>query len=331
MIWCRAAVALLLALGIWAFSYAMQGYGGAQTRLIIPTGSTEAQLRDSLVKTLGDDYGTKVYRIWRMSGGNAAGTHGLYVIEPGQRVYAVARMLKNGRQTPVEGKWTDARTMQQMAERLTRSLECTPEQFLAAADTILSARGYRPEEYRAAFLPDTYQFYWDATGEELVNRLLDYTDRFWTADRKAKAEKLGLTPVEVATLASIVEEESSKLDERPVIARVYLNRLARGMKLQADPTVKFAVGDPTIRRITQQHLAKESPYNTYLHEGLPPGPIRIVDKRTIDAVLDAPVHDYIYMCAREDFSGYHNFARDFATHRKNADRYRAELTRRGIR
>ena len=116
-------MALLLALGVWALSYAMQSYGGAQARLIIPTGSTEAQLRDSLVKTLGDDYGTKVYRIWSMSGGNAAGTHGLYVIEPGQRGYAVARMLKNGRQTPVEGKWTDARTMQQMAERLTRSLE----------------------------------------------------------------------------------------------------------------------------------------------------------------------------------------------------------------
>ena len=108
-------MALLLALGVWALSYAMQSYGGAQARLLIPTGSTEAQLRDSLVKTLGDDYGTKVYRIWSMSGGNAAGTHGLYVIEPGQRAYAVARMLKNGRQTPVEGKWTDARTMQQVA------------------------------------------------------------------------------------------------------------------------------------------------------------------------------------------------------------------------
>jgi UPF0755 protein len=131
-------------------------------------------------------------------------------------------------------------------------------------------------------------------------------------------------------VASIVEEETAKSDERPKVARLYLNRLAKGMKLQADPTVKFAVGDFSLQRITGKHIATDSPYNTYRVNGLPPGPIRIVDRRTVDDVLNAPQHGYIYMCAKEDFSGYHNFATDFATHQANARRYQAELNKRNI-
>ena len=146
-----------------------------------------------------------------------------------------------------------------------------------------------------------------------------------------RLQRQGPTAAEAATLASIVEEETAKADERPTVARLYLNRLSKGMLLQADPTVKFATGNPDLRRITGRHLSIQSPYNTYLHHGLPPGPIRIADGRTIDAVLNAPRHNYIYMCAREDFSGYHNFASDYATHQANARRYRQELDRRGIR
>ena len=141
---------------------------------------------------------------------------------------------------------------------------------------------------------------------------------------------MGLTPVDVATIASIVEEETAKSDERPKVARLYINRVDRNMPLQADPTVKFAVGDFSLRRITNKHLQGESPHHTYLHAGLPPGPIRIAAKSTLEAVLNAPMHNYLYMCAKEDFSGYHNFAVDYNTHLNNARRYQAELNRRKI-
>ena len=160
---------------------------------------------------------------------------------------------------------------------------------------------------------------------------MDYRNRFWDKSRRSKAARLGLTPAEVATIASIVEEETAKTDEKPKVARLYLNRLQKGIKLQADPTVKFASGDFSLRRITGKHLAIESPYNTYKISGLPPGPIRVPASSTLDAVLNAPNHNYIYMCAKEDFSGYHNFASDYATHQANARRYQAELNRRGIR
>ena len=164
-----------------------------------------------------------------------------------------------------------------------------------------------------------------------MSQVADSYKRFWTDERRAKARKLGLTPVGVATLASIVEEETAKADERPRVARLYLNRLNKGIKLQADPTVKFAIGDFAIRRISGRMLKTPSPYNTYIVVGLPPGPIRLVETATIDGVLDAPQHPYIYMCAKEDFSGYHNFATDYKSHIANARRYQAELNKRNIR
>lgn len=165
----------------------------------------------------------------------------------------------------------------------------------------------------------------------MISVLSDHRNSFWNDSRRAKAGALGLSPEEVHTLASIVEEESNKADERPVIARLYLNRLAKHMPLQADPTVKFAVGDFGLRRITHDQIVYDSPYNTYIYQGLPPGPIRIVEGKTIDAVLDAPEHDYLYMCAKSDFSGYHDFTDNYARHRINAARYHRALSARGIK
>ena len=207
---------------------------------------------------------------------------------------------------------------------------CTPEEFLEACYEVLPDSGFDRPNFPAAFIPDSYEFYWSSTPANVVTRLLDYRNKFWTDERRSKAKSLGLTPTEVATVASIVEEETAKTDEKPKVARLYLNRIAKGIKLQADPTVKFASGDFSLRRITGKHLAIESPYNTYRIKGLPPGPIRVAAGATIDAVLNAPDHDYIYMCAKEDFSGYHNFAKDYATHQANARRYQAELNRRQI-
>lgn len=210
-------------------------------------------------------------------------------------------------------------------------MECPADSFKQSLDTILSARGYSRPEYVAAFLPDTYEMYWTSSPEAIVKRLTGYRDDFWTPERIAKAQELGLTPAQVATLASIVEEESNKADEYPQIARLYINRLNRGMRLQADPTVKFATGDFGLRRVRGNHLAFKSPYNTYLNNGLPPGPIRVAAGSTIDAVLSAPESPYLYMCARSDFSGYHDFASDYQTHRANARRYQQALNARSIK
>lgn len=305
-------------------------YSGPDVMVYVPAGATKTQVRDSLKSSLGSSDGMRVYMIWSLSGGRPSVAHGAYEIADGQSALSIARRIKNGRQTTVKASFPSVRTLNDVAERVTRNLEITPEDFLAACDTILPAHGFSRAQFPAAFLPDTYDFYWSSSGEAVVNRLLDYRDRFWNDERLERARAMGLSKVDVATLASIVEEETAKSDERPRVARLYLNRLDKKMRLQADPTVKFATGDFSLRRITSRHLGIESPYNTYRVNGLPPGPIRVPYAATLDAVLNAPLHPYLYMCAKEDFSGYHNFAADYATHQANARRYQAELNRRGI-
>lgn len=209
-------------------------------------------------------------------------------------------------------------------------LECDSVQFLAAADSILSASGLTKEEQASAFIPDTYQFYWTDSPARVVNKLFAERSSFWNDGRVAKAKALGLTPEQVHTLASIVEEETNKADEQGTVARLYLNRIKRGMPLQADPTVKFAVGDFSLKRIVGEHLKIDSPYNTYRNTGLPPGPIRIAERGTLQRVLDAPENNYIYMCAKSDFSGYHDFTADYNRHRINAARYHRALSARGL-
>jgi UPF0755 protein len=167
--------------------------------------------------------------------------------------------------------------------------------------------------------------------EKLLESMKKYSDSFWTSSRKEKAEKIGLTPDQVITLAAIVEGETYKPDEKGKVARLYLNRLEKNMKLQADPTVKFAIGDFALKRLRLSDTKIESPWNTYYIDGLPPGPICIPEKSSIEAVLDAPQHDYIYMCAKEDFSGTHNFARTYQEHLQNAARYTQALNERDIK
>jgi UPF0755 protein len=179
------------------------------------------------------------------------------------------------------------------------------------------------------FIPDTYEFYWDISVIEFLRRMNRQYTRFW-AGRMDKADKTGLTPIEVSILASIVEEECKYTDEYPIVAGLYLNRLRIKMPLGADPTVKFAVGDFSLRRVLNKHLAVDSPYNTYKHTGLPPGPIRIPSIKGIDSVLDYTKSDYLYMCAKEDLSGRHNFTKSAAEHQRNANRYRKALDARGI-
>ncbi len=325
-----ALVAIFIALGvIWML--ATKKYDRQESvRIYIPRGATTTAVVDTLVTRLGDGFGHRVARLWGLQGGSPKVAEGSYVVDPGARAIDISRRLLHGRQTPVRLTFNNIRTFDQLAARLASRMEFTDDEFAAACDSVLPAMGFGRPGYVAAFIPDTYEFYWNAPAVVVVSRLADFRNRFWTDERRSQASSLGLTPVEVATVASIVEEETAKADERPMVARLYLNRIARRMPLQADPTVKFAVGDFSLRRITGKHLRTPSPYNTYLNPGLPPGPIRVPERATLEAVLSAPAHGYIYMCAKEDFSGRHNFAADYATHLSNARRYQQALDRRNI-
>ncbi len=191
--------------------------------------------------------------------------------------------------------------------------------------------GFTTTTIPCMFIPNTYNVYKDTDARAVMDKMKKEYDTFWTDERKSKAERIGLSQVEVSILASIVNAETNKNDEKPRVAGVYINRLNKGMLLQADPTVKFAVGDFSIKRVLNKHLEVDSPYNTYKYAGLPPGPINIPDTKSIDAVLNFEPHDYIYFCAKEDFSGYHNFAKTLSEHNRNARIYQQALNAKGIR
>jgi UPF0755 protein len=258
---------------------------------------------------------------------------GRYAIEPGTGNLRLLKNLIGGLQSPIRITFNNIRLRTDLAQRLDDQLMVTKDELLTRfADSAYCAElGFTTETIQCMFIPNTYELYWDITPNNFMKRMQKEYKAFWTADRLAKAAKIGITPVQVSVLASIVEEETAKADEMGMVAGLYLNRLQINMPLQADPTVKYAVGDVTLKRIMFEHLQVESPYNTYKHTGLPPGPIRVPSIKGINAVLNHDQHNYIYMCAKEDFSGRHNFASTLAEHAKNANRYRAELNRRQIK
>lgn len=258
---------------------------------------------------------------------------GRYEVSPSISSLQLMRHLRNGRQTPVRLVIPIVHTMPALAERLSHLLQADSASLAAAFtdSTLLAAHGATVATAPCLFLPNTYEVYWTISPEQLLNRMQRERDAYWTAERKQLAQKAGLTPDEVVTLASIVEQETANNAERPKVAGMYLNRLRKGMKLQADPTVKFALQNFALRRIMHQHLTANSPYNTYRNEGLPPGPICIPSLASIEAVLHFTTHPYIYMCAKEDFSGTHNFAATYTEHLQNAKKYSEALNKRGIK
>jgi UPF0755 protein len=236
--------------------------------------------------------------------------------------------LMGGRREAVSITFTNVRLLSDLDDRITRNIGVTEQEFEEALDDYLRSNneGFTRENILCMFIPNTYEVYFNVVPSELVERMNSEYKRFWTADRKAKAAAVGLSPIEVSILASIVQAETIKLDEAPIVAGLYLNRLRKRIPLQADPTLVYAAGDFTIKRVLDKHKAIESPYNTYKNAGLPPGPINMPSIGNIDAVLNPAQHDYLYMCAREDFSGYHNFARSLREHNQNASRYQRALT-----
>ncbi len=258
---------------------------------------------------------------------------GHYVIEPGMGIVKIARMLKIGDQTPVDVTFNNIRTLPDLAGRLAEQLEADSLTLVSALldDSVAVQYGFAPGDFIAMFIPDTYQLYWTVSPAVFIERMNKEYGRFWNGTRRAKLEKTGLSQKEASTMASIIDEETNMGDEMATIAGVYINRIKSGMPLQADPTVKFSLGDPTMKRILHKHLSTDSPYNTYLHKGLPPGPIRMPSARAIDAVLDYQHHNYLYFCAKPDFSGYHAFAKTYSEHLRNAAAYSKALDVAGIK
>lgn len=257
---------------------------------------------------------------------------GRYEVRPGMSNIELIRALRSGQQSAIRFTFNSMRTIEEFAEKADQQLMLDGDQILHYLNDSLwcDSIGFDNQTIIAMLIPNTYELYWNISPEAFMQRMKKEYDAFWNESRRAKATEIGLTPIEVSTLASIVEEESAVVDEYPIIAGLYINRLKRGMPLQADPTVKYASGNFALQRILNIHLEIDSPYNTYKHEGLPPGPIRIPSTQGLNAVLNYRQHNYLYMCAKEDFSGRHNFAATLSEHNRNADRYRAELNKRKI-
>jgi len=300
--------------------------------LLIPTGTTFSQIQDrlhdegyvndllsfsTLAKLMKYDHYVKP---------------GRYLLRSNMSNIEAIRLLRSGEQTPVNVTFNNIRLKPELAERLCENLEADEEQLLALLndEKFVKQYGFSTENILTMFLPNTYEFYWTTSEEELFERFHQEYQSFWSEQRLAKANTLDMNPKEVGVLASIVESETNKPDEAPKVAGLYINRLQRKIALQADPTLVYAAGDFTIKRVLNKHKEIDSPYNTYKYAGLPPGPIRVPSINAIDAVLNYEDHNYLYMCAREDFSGYHNFATNLSTHLANARRYQRALSQAGI-
>ncbi len=258
---------------------------------------------------------------------------GRYDLGQGIGVMTAVSNLRSGAQTPVMLTVPATHTTDRLAGKIARHLMADSAQFARVfRDTLLlDSLGVNRHTLATLFLPNTYEVYWTVSPRAFLWRMKKEYDRFWEGERSERAHLIGFTPTEVSILASIVDQETRYKPEKPTIAGLYINRVRRGMKLEADPTVKFAMQNFGLRRVLRRHLETDSPYNTYRYAGLPPGPICIAEGETIDDVLNFKQSDYLFMCAKEDFSGSHNFARTFAEHEKNARRYAQALNERGIK
>ena len=258
---------------------------------------------------------------------------GAYLIPSKATNVEVIRLLRSGKQEPISLTFNNFRKVDELLPYFAEKFEFEERELrdaLLHPDT-LDKLGFDSHTIPSFFIPNTYQFFWNTSAQSFIRRMKREYKTFWNEKRLAKAKAHNLSPTQVSIIASIVEAETQKRDEMPTIARVYKNRVDKGMRLQADPTVVFAIGDFSIRRVLNVHLQHDSPYNTYKYSGLPPGPIRIPAPSTIDAVLNMENHNYIYFCAKADMSGYHSFSVDYAGHIRNARAYQRALNELNIR
>ena len=330
-------VLLIGAAGVWGWRMWVRVFAPVTAveearYLLIPTGSDFAQVMDSItVNGLLRD--VDAFR-WTAERKNypAKVRPGRYHIEPGISANALVDRLRSGEQEPVRLTLNSIRWKHELAGKVSEKLECDGAELLALLedDAVAKRYGFTRETFIAMFIPDTYELWWNTGPEAFLDRMAVEYKHYWTLERQAKARALGLSQSEVSTLASIVQAETGKAADAPLIAGVYLNRLRIGMPLQADPTLKFALGADSITRVLNKDKLVDSPYNTYTNKGLPPGPINLPEARFLNAVLSPARHDFLYFCARADLSGHSDFARTYEQHLVNARRYQRALNERGI-
>ncbi len=257
---------------------------------------------------------------------------GRYRIKKRMSSFKIVRMLRSGTQDPVKLVINKLRTKSDFVRLVSTNIEADSVELMRLLndEDYLEEFGVDTSTAMAMIIPDTYEFFWNTTADKALRKIQKNHVRFWNDERKGKAAVKGLTPVQAVILASIVDEETNMSADKPKIASVYLNRIKVGMALQADPTVKFAIGNFAIKRVTSAMLQINSPYNTYMYGGLPPGPICTPSPGSVNAVLDAPRTTYLYFCAKADFSGYSAFASTYEQQINNANAYRRALDARGI-
>jgi UPF0755 protein len=302
-----------------------------ETRYIyIPSGANYQQVKDSLNPYLNDETGFDWVAEKKEYPNNIK--PGKYQITNGMSNNTIINILRSGQQTPVMLTFNNIRTLTSLSAILGNILEPDSAAFIEyfSKPEVMETFGFNRYSFPAMFLPDSYEFYWNTSPEAFTKRMKSEYDKFWNSDRLEKAAKLNLSLVEIISLASIVEAETKKDDEKPRVAGVYINRIRKNMPLQADPTLVFAHGDFSIRRVLNVHKEIMSPYNTYRNIGIPPGPINLPEKTSIDAVLNFEKHDYLFFCAKPDYSGYHNFSKTNRQHEAFARQYRQFLNREKI-
>ena len=327
-----AAVVAILLIGACIFILRSQTLTVTEpTRINLPKGASYSDLVDSLkAHDCLSNYAT-FHTVARLRGLPSHIKPGSYTLQPHASMILTVQKFYSGSQDPVRITINRHRTPESLCQYLGEKLDFEADSLLALlkSDSICANYGETPQTIIGMFPQNTYEVYWTVTPIGLLERMHRESEHFWNKHNH-QLTKTGLTQQQVITIASIVEEETNCDAEKADIASVYLNRYRIDMPLQADPTVKFALGDFAIRRVTAEHLKVESPYNTYRVQGLPPGPICIPSVSSIDAVLHYAHHNYLYMCAKEDFSGSHNFAATYSEHMANAARYRNALDKRNI-
>ena|SRR5258706_89538 len=294
---------------------------------IIKSDATFERVRDDLYNNHFINDAVSFSFLARLSSYDDEIIPGRYLLRRNMTNLQALKILKSGKQELVKITFSVVRLRKDLAEKITKNIGVSPAEFNEALDAFIANNneGFNKENILCMFLPNTYEVYFNISPKDLVQRMNTEYKKFWSEERIAKAKEIGLTPIEVSILASIVQAESIKQDEAPVIAGLYMNRLKKNIALQADPTLVYAVGDFTLKRVLNGHKEIDSPYNTYKYPGLTPGPINIPQIASIDAVLNYQHHKYYYMCAKEDFSGYHNFANDLDEHNRNARKYQRAL------